>query len=104
MYKFIFIFIFLLFASILDIKYKRVPNKYWIIMFLFSFPFIIYTDVLIYIFLLCFVLMFIFRYIFFKFNLFGAADIKCFLVLSLLIEFKVFFVFYCSYMFLLHFY
>lgn len=99
MYKFIFIFILLLYASYLDLKYRKVSNKYWLMMLIFSLPFIVYTNISIYILLLCFALMFIFGYIFFKFNLFGAADIKCFLVLSLLIGIKVFFVFYCSYMF-----
>lgn len=103
MYKFIFIFIFLLYASYLDLKYRKVSNKYWLMMLIFSIPFIVHTNVSIYILLLSFALMFIFGYIFFKFNLLGAADIKCFLVLSLLIRSQVFFVFYSSYMFFIAF-
>ena len=86
----LFCFACLVYASWQDIKTRTIPNNFWLFMVLVALPFIsynIYTSripfltTLFYSFLFTFVL----SYLFFALNLFGGADAKVLICISLLI-------------------
>jgi len=78
----------LLYACYLDIKERRVTNMLWVIMIAVGIPFAIY-DIIIYDILLLFIyslaFTFALAYTFFKLNLFGGADAKSLIAISVLI-------------------
>lgn len=86
--KIIFITPFLLYSCYTDIKTRRVTNKLWIIMILSGSFFIIYDIYVkgisyLYIMLISTGVIFIFVYILFQLGVFGGADAKSLIVLSL---------------------
>ncbi len=93
--KLIFCLPFLLLACQMDLKTRRISNKIWITMILFGSPFILYdllTNNLSYLILatIAVVVSYIIVWILFQFNVFGGADAKILIVLSILFSSQYF--------------
>ncbi|MCX9083248.1 MAG: prepilin peptidase [Candidatus Methanoperedens sp.] len=87
--KIIFLTPFLLYSCISDIKTRRVPNKLWVVMLSLGSVFIVYDvwsyglNYLIWM-IISTVLTFAFVYILFQFGVFGGADAKSLITLSII--------------------